>query len=58
MTWHLLLLCHLPFLVGILLFLTLHLDLTSMSATASYSYEGFVAAANEPYVIVGNIYLE
>ena len=37
---------HLPFLVGILAFLTLHLGLTSMRATASYSYEGLVAAAS------------
>ena len=40
---------HLPFLVGILAFLTLHLGLTSMRATASYSYEGLVVAAIEPY---------
>ena len=37
--------CHLPFLAGILFFLTLHLGLTSMRATASRSYEGLVAAA-------------
>ena len=35
-------LCHLPFLGGILVFLTLHLGLTSMRATASYSYQGLV----------------
>ena len=43
------LLCHLPFLAGILIFLTLHLGLTLMKATASYSYEGLVAADIEPY---------
>ena len=32
--------------VGIIVFLTHHLGLTSMRATASYSYEGLVAAAN------------
>ena len=43
-------LCYLPFLAGILAFSTLHLDLTSVRATASYSYEGLVAMAIEPYV--------
>ena len=42
-------LCHFPFLAGILIFLTLHLGLTSMRATAYYSYEGLVAAAIDPY---------
>ena len=37
--------CHLPFLAGFLLFSTHHLGLTSKRATASYSYEGLVAAA-------------
>ena len=37
--------CHLPFLAGILVFSTLDLGLTSMRATAFYSYEGLVAAA-------------
>ena len=37
--------CHLPYLVGILDFSTLHLGLTSMRATASYSYEGLLALA-------------
>ena len=36
--------CHLPFLAGILIFLTLHLGLTSR-VTATYLYEGLVAAA-------------
>ena len=42
-------LCHLPFLVVILAFLTLHLGLTLKRATASYLYEGLVTAAIEPY---------
>ena len=42
-------LCHLPFLGGILVFLTLHLGLTSMRATASYSYEVLVAATFQFY---------
>ena len=41
--------CHLPFLTGILTFSTLHLDLTLVRVTASYLYEGLVAAAIEPY---------
>ena len=36
---------HRPFLA----FLTLYLDLTSVRATASYLFEGLVAAAIEPY---------
>ena len=42
------LLCHPSVLAGILTFSTLHLDHTSMRATASYSFEGLVAAAIEP----------
>ena len=38
-------LCYLPFLAGILVFMTLHVGLTTMRATASYLYEGLVAAA-------------
>ena len=40
--------CHLPFLAGILIFLTLHLDLTSARVTASCSDEVLVAVAIEP----------
>ena len=49
--------CHLPFLAGILIFLTLHLGLTLMKATASYSYEGLMLQTEMGYqikvVIVG-----
>ena len=41
--------CHLPFFTGTLVFLILPLDLTTMRATASYSYERLVAVAIEPY---------
>ena len=42
-------LCYLPFLASFLTFSTLHSDLTSVRVTASYSYEGLVAMAIEPY---------
>ena len=38
-------LCYIPFLAGLLVFLILHLGLTSMRVTAYYSYEELVAAA-------------
>ena len=41
--------CHLPFFAGILFFLTHHLGLTLMRATASYLYEGLVASPFVPY---------
>ena len=46
------LLCHLPFLADILIFLTLHLVLTSIRATSSYLYEELVATAIKPYAAV------
>ena len=45
---------HLPFLVGILIFWTHHLGLTSKRATASYLYEGLVAAAITTLLIESN----
>ena len=41
--------CHLPFLVDILAFSILHLGLTLMRVTASYSYEGLLVVAIDPY---------
>ena len=46
--------CHLPFLVGILIFLTLHLGLTLMRVTAFYLYEGLLAMAIEHYAAYGD----
>ena len=45
---------HLLFLVGILIFWTHHLGLTSKRATASYLYEGLVAAAITTLLIESN----
>ena len=51
------LLCHLPFLAGILSSQPPGLGSYSMRMTASYSHEGLVAAAIEPYAADSDIFL-